>query len=76
MTPPRREYELTPEQDAMLERAIYHPPLLIPGQERESRQAAADAAWQKIADEQGFDWQTVEPIDPNDRRHFTAVPRI
>ncbi len=74
--PERRAYELTPDQDALLEHARTHPPILIPGQEDRSRQQALDAAWQRIADDHGFDWTTVQPIDPLDRRHFTAVPRI
>lgn len=75
--PERRPYELTEEQDAALVRAMTVPPtILVPGREAEWQQPAADAAWQKIADEQGFDWTTVEPIDPDDRRHFTAVPRV
>lgn len=75
--PERRTYELTPEQDAVLVRAMTVPPaIMVPGREADWQQPAADAAWQWIADELGFDWTTVQPIDPDDRRHFTAVPRI
>lgn len=76
MAAERRTYELSAEQEALLEAAILHPPLLVPGHEKESAQASADQAWQKIADELGFDWTTVAPLDPGSRRLFTAVPRI
>lgn len=72
----RQTYELSLEQEAFLQRAIEHPPIAIPGKPVESAQSAADAAWQRLADDLGFDWTTVEPLDPEDRRRFTAVPRI
>lgn len=74
--PERQVYELSQDQEAFLQRAIEHPPIMIPGDPQKSAQASADAAWQRIADDLGFDWTTVEPIDTLDRRRFTAVPRI
>lgn len=77
MPPERKEYHLNDEQDAALVRAMTAPPMiLVPGREDEWQQPAADRVWQKIADDLGFDWTTVQAVDPNDRRRFTAVPRI
>jgi hypothetical protein len=76
VTPERRFYELTDEQEAHLASALEHPPIMIPGDLTESVKASGRAAWQRIADDMGFDWTTVVPIDPADRRRFTAVPRI
>lgn len=75
--PDRRTYYLNDEQDAALVRAMTEAPMiLVPGRENEWQQPAADAVWQRIADDLGFDWTTVQPLDPDDRRRFTAVPRI
>ena len=37
-------------------------------------QHRANAVWGAIARELGFDMHTVQPIDEDDRRRFTAVP--
>lgn len=71
----RQEYELTDEQlEALLEACRPVPYMVIGGIPPRSPQENANAAWQALGTEMGFDWSTVEPVPGKTENFFTAVP--
>lgn len=70
----RKEYELTDEQHARLLDACKPVPyFVIGGSTPSSPQENANRAWQRFADELGFDWMTVLPVHGKSDRFFTAM---
>lgn len=72
----RREYELTDEQFRRIYDASKPTPVMylsggVPM--FRSQQENANDAWQRLADELGFDWESVRPSKKGER-FFTAEP--
>lgn len=69
----RREFEMSEEQLArLLEASKPVPYLVIGGVPPASPQQNANAAWQALGRELGFDWTTVRPLSGRGQRAFTA----
>ena len=72
----RREYEMTEEQmNRLLEASkpvIY---MIIGGMPPSSPQENANAAWNDLGRELGFDYMTVQPVPGKSNRFFTAESR-
>jgi predicted TIM-barrel fold metal-dependent hydrolase len=67
----RVEFELSDEEfAAILDASRPVPYIVVGGVEPRTSQQNANAAWQRLAAERGFKWDTVRP--GRDDRHFTA----
>jgi hypothetical protein len=72
---PRTEYEMTPDQEAMLLKACQPVPyMVVGGMSPRSPQENANHAWAALGREMGFDGMTVRPSNRGGRRFFTAIP--
>lgn len=72
----RIQYELTEEQMTALLDAIQPVAyIVIGGTPPPSLQDRANAAWQKLGDELGFEWETVLPVPGLNQRVISAVPK-
>ena len=72
----RQTYTMTDEQLAKIMEASRPVPYLVfGGREPSSPQENANRAWETLGNEMGFIWDTVEPIDPNNAKTFTAIPK-
>lgn len=70
----RKEYEMTPEDLAVLMEAMKPVPyIIIGGVEPRSRQQNANAAWESLGKKMGFESMSVKPNGKGDR-FFTAIP--
>lgn len=69
---PRKRYEMTQAQlDAIYAACKPVPYIIVGGHPPPSPQERANAAWQRLGDELGFDGMTVQPTGEGDR-FFTA----
>ncbi len=69
----RREFEMTQEQlDELMTASKPVPYVVIGGFEPESPQQNANRAWQALADELGFVWDTVKSVPGKGTLFFTA----
>lgn len=71
----RKEFTMTEDQLSELLQASRPTPIMylsggIPM--GPSQQENANQAWQKLGEELGFVWDTVEPVSEKDQRVFTA----
>jgi UDP-N-acetylglucosamine enolpyruvyl transferase len=74
---PRTNYEMTQAQlDAILDACKPTPVMFLSGGTPMggSPQENANAAWERLGKEMGFDHMTVQPIAGQGNRFFTAVP--
>ena len=72
---PRTEYEMSEEQLKRLKDACKPTPcMMIGGVMPRTQQENANAAWQQLGEEMGFDYMMVRPVEVKNPRHFTAVP--
>lgn len=68
------KYQLTSDQvDRLAAASLPTPAVTIGGAVMPTAQDRANAEWQAIGAEVGFDWATVTDLDPFTHR-FTAVP--
>ena len=68
------EFELTAEQlEGLLDACKPVPYIVIGGVEPRSPQEKANAVWQQLGRELGFDWTTVQPVPGKEPRFFTAL---
>lgn len=75
MAAERREFELSQEQlDKLLKASEPVPYVIIGGVEPPHPQQNANAAWQELAAEMGFQWETVEPVEGKDQKFISAIP--
>ena len=71
----RREYEMTEDQlKRLLEACRPVPYMIFGGREPRSPQENANAAWQELGREMGFDGMSVQPVPGKGQRFFTALP--
>lgn len=71
----RQEYELTEEElQSLLVASQITPHVMIGGRWMPSAQENANRAWQALAREKGFIWDTVKPVPEKSTRYFTAEP--
>lgn len=73
----RREYEMTDAQrEALMAAAKPVPAMFLSGGAPmfDSPQENANRAWQKLAEELGFRWDSVQPVAGKGDRFFTAEP--
>ena len=73
----RLRFEMTEEQYEKLLEASKPTPLMYLSGGRPmspSPQENANRAWRKLGKELGFDWRTVEPVEGESDRVFTAEP--
>lgn len=69
----RKEFVMTDEQlQKILDACKPVPYMIIGGVHPRSPQENANSAWQGLARELGFKWDTVQPISGKDMSHFTA----
>ena len=74
--PERKEYVMTDEQlEKLLDASKPTMCIMIGGVPNPTPQENSNRAWQFLAKEVGFVWDTVEPVSGKDHRHFTAMPR-
>jgi len=72
---PRTNYEMSEAQlKRILEACRPVPVMMIGSCEGPSQQENANAAWQRLGEEMGFDHMTVEPRSGMGNRFFTAIP--
>lgn len=72
---PRRDYEMTEEQlQKLLDAMKPVPYMVIGGTVPRSQQDNANAAWEALGDEMGFDGMSVRPNGKGDR-FFSAIPK-
>lgn len=74
---PRTNYEMTQAQlDAILDACKPTPVMFLSGGTPMggSPQENANAAWERLGKEMGFDHMTVQPVSSKGNRFFTAVP--
>ena len=73
----RKEFELSPEQlDRVLQASRPVPYIVCGGKPPPSPQENANAVWQSIGRELGFEWMTVKPVEGKNHRFFTALPAL
>jgi hypothetical protein len=72
----RKEFEMTDEQlNKILDACKPVPYMVFGGMEPPSPRENANSAWQHLAGELGFVWDTAEPINGKGRKFFTAIPK-
>lgn len=72
---PRTDYEMSEAQLAkLLDACKPVPVMMIGGSTGPSTQQRANAAWEALGREMGFDHMTVRPAAGRGQRFFTAVP--
>jgi hypothetical protein len=73
----RKEFEMTEEQlEKLLKACAPVPYLVIGGVVPRSPQENANAAWQELAREMGFQWDSVQPVPGKPPRFFTAEEAV
>lgn len=71
----KQRFEMTKEQhERLLDACKPVPYLVFGGHVPRSPQENANAAWQRLGDELGFDWMTVEPVPGEPSSVFRATP--
>jgi len=69
----RKEFEITQSQlDTIMESCKPVPMIMFHCGTPRSPQENANSAWQSLAKENGFVWDTVQPISGKGQRFFTA----
>lgn len=69
----RREYEMTEQQlIALLDACKPVPYMVIGGYAPSSQQERANASWEILGRQLGFDHMTVKPVPGKSQRFFTA----
>lgn len=73
----RKKYEMTKERlEQMISGMQPSPVIAMHCGMPPSVQEKANAEWEKLGEEMGFDYMTVEPIPGKGGLHFTAIPKI
>lgn len=74
--PDRKTYVMTDEQlETLLDAGKPTMVIMIGNVPNRTPQENANSAWQSLAREMGFVWDTVESIPGKPQTHFTAAPR-
>lgn len=73
----RKEYEMTQdEMKKLLEACKPTPMIMLQCGNPPTQQETANGAWQELAKEKGFIWDTVEPVSGKSNLFFTAETSI
>lgn len=74
----RREYQLSdPQRERLIAASLPQPVMFLSGGTPiyQSQHERANAAWQEVAEEHGFQWDTAERIPGKSDLFFSAIPK-